>query len=81
MTVEAIMAAIQDLPPDERGSLRRWLDGFGDDDWDARMAADFSPGGRGMELVERIRRDASKSATPFAEGWIEARKATKPPNA
>jgi len=75
MTVEAIKQAIADLPENERRSLAAWLHEFDYDDWDREMAKDFSTGGRGMGLVEKVRRDvASGRAVPFDEGRTVSRR-------
>ena len=74
MTVEAIKEAIAELPENERHSLAAWLMELEFDEWDKQMANDFSPGGRGMELAERIKRDiATGKARPFEEGRAEAK--------
>jgi thiamine pyrophosphate-dependent acetolactate synthase large subunit-like protein len=54
MTVEAIKAAIEDLPEPERRKLADWLEERGEQAWDAEMERDFSAGGRGHHLVEKI---------------------------
>jgi len=54
MTVEAIKEVIARLPEYERHALAAWLNGLDYDDWDRQMMADFSPGGRGMALLERV---------------------------
>ena len=58
MTVDPIKEAISRLPDDERHSLAAWLNEIEYDDWDRKMVADFSAGGRGMALVEAIEREA-----------------------
>jgi hypothetical protein len=69
VTVEAIKEAIARLPEYERHSLAAWLNELDYDDWDRQMVADFSPGGRGMALVEEVRREiAQGKAVPFEEG-------------
>ena len=55
MTVEAIKEAIAELPDEVRHSLFIWLNEFEYDDWDKQMATDFSPGGRGARLVEKVK--------------------------
>jgi hypothetical protein len=57
MNLDAIKEAIADLPADERVALARWLTEQQMDAWDKQMQQDFSPGGRGMHLVEKIRGD------------------------
>jgi hypothetical protein len=69
MTVEALKEAIRALPEDERHSLASWLNELDYDDWDREMVADFSPGGRGAALVEKVKREiAEGKATPLADG-------------
>jgi hypothetical protein len=75
MTVEAIKAAISELPDDQRHSLATWLNELDYDEWDQEMVQDFSPGGRGYHLVERAKRDiADAQARPMEEGFAARRK-------
>lgn len=74
MTVEAIKAAITALPEQERQSLKFWLNNFDYDDWDRQMVTDFSPGGRGMWLVEKMKQEAAAADTKdFFEGLAQAK--------
>jgi hypothetical protein len=74
MTVEAIKEAITQLPDDERHSLAAWLNELDYDDWDRKMARDFSAGGRGITLVEAIKREVDEGkAVPFEEGLEQGR--------
>jgi hypothetical protein len=57
MTVETLKEAIVGLPEEERHSLALWLNGLDHDDWDKEMERDFSPGGRGAHLAEKIKAD------------------------
>jgi hypothetical protein len=50
MTIEAIKDAILALPEEDRLRLEDWLA----DQWDEQMVRDFSPGGRGAPLADRI---------------------------
>jgi hypothetical protein len=78
MTVEAIKAAITELPEDERHSLVTWLNELDYDAWDKEMVQDFSPGGRGYHLVEKVKRDiAEGKARPMEEGFA-ARRRSRP---
>jgi hypothetical protein len=54
MTVETIKAAIEQLPEPERRKLAEWFTELEEQAWDAEMERDFSPGGRGHHLVEKI---------------------------
>ena len=68
MTVETLKEAINELPEEERHSLAAWLNGLDYDDWDKEMARDFSPGGRGSHLVERVKREVAEGkARPMQE--------------
>jgi len=74
MTVDAIKEAIAQLPEYERHSLAAWLNEFDYDDWDRQMVEDFSPGGRGTGLVEKVKRDiAQGKAVPLEDGFEQAR--------
>jgi hypothetical protein len=72
MNVEAINAAIAELPEAERHSLAARLNELEYDDRDRQMAKDFSPGGRGHHLVEQVKRDiAAGKAHPIEEGFAD----------
>jgi len=74
MTVEAIKEAITALPENERRSLASWLNELEYDEWDKQMVKDFSPGGRGMALVEKVKREiAEGKTTPLEEGLAQAK--------
>ena len=69
MTVEAIKAAIEQLTESERHKLEDWLEELEERAWDARMDRDFSPGGRGHHLVEKVHQEIdSGKFTPLEEG-------------
>jgi hypothetical protein len=75
MTVEAIKAAITQLPEDERHSLTAWLNELDYDEWDKEMVEDFSPGGRGHYLVESVKKSiAEGTARPIEEGFAARHK-------
>lgn len=61
MTVEAIKDAISALPREERQSLASWLNELDYDAWDKQMVEDFSAGGRGAALIEKVRRELDQS--------------------
>lgn len=63
MTVETIKSAICALPAEERRSLAAWLNELDFDAWDKQMVSDFSPGGRGMALVEKVKREIAEGET------------------
>ena len=73
MSVDAIKEAIAALPLEERHALASWLNELEYDAWDKEMVKDFSPGGRGMALVERMKREiADGNTTPLQEGRAAA---------
>ena len=63
MTVEDLKHAIAELALDERRFLAVWRNELDNDDWDKEMAKDFSPGGRGYDVLEKVKRK-SERATP-----------------
>ncbi len=72
MNVEAIKEAIAGLPEDDKLSLAAWLNLQTMDEWDKQMERDFSPGGRGMALLEQVQRDIAEGKTrPMEEGFAE----------
>ena len=74
MTVADIKEAISTLSEDERHSLTAWLNELEYDEWDRQMVEDFSPGGRGMPLVEEIeRRAAEGNAVPLEQGLAQVK--------
>ena len=54
MTLAAIKSAIEELPEEERGGLIGWLLSRDREEWDGQIAEDFSPGGRGARLLEKV---------------------------
>lgn len=74
MTVDAIKEAIGRLPEYDCHSLAAWINELDYDDWEKQMVADFSPGGRGMTMVEMVEREiAQGKAIPFEEGMEQAK--------
>jgi len=57
MTLEALQEAIAELPAEEKAALATWLNEQEMDEWDRQMQKDFSPGGRGMRVVETVKAD------------------------
>lgn len=69
MTVEAIKQEIGHLSEEQRKQLLDWLEELEDEAWDREMERDFSPGGRGAHVAERIDRAiASENTTSLEEG-------------
>ena len=72
MTVEAIKEVIAGLPMIDRHSLALWLYELDYDDWDKQMVKDFSPGGRGEHMVEKVKADiAAGKFRPMEEFGAE----------
>ena len=57
MTLEALKEVIAELAEDERHSLAVWLNQLDYDAWDREMLRDFSPGGRGAHMLEKVKAD------------------------
>jgi hypothetical protein len=55
MTLEALKQAIAELPAEEKTALATWLNEQEMDEWDRQMQKDFSPRGRGMHVVEKVK--------------------------
>ncbi|MGA7878922.1 MAG: hypothetical protein WCA08_24900 [Desulfoferrobacter sp.] len=56
-TIEQIQKAILSLPGHERTSLLDWLLKMDDLIWDKEIERDFSAGGPGTLLLDRIKKD------------------------
>lgn len=54
---EQIQEAILSLPQDERASLLKWMLETDKLMWDREIEKDFSEGGAGASLLDRIRKD------------------------
>ena len=81
MTIEAIKEAIAELPPDEKSRLAAWVLQQDLDEWDRQIGDDFSPGGRGMALLEEAQADAlAGRSKPLDQFLSETRARRSPPN-
>lgn len=80
MTVEAIKNAITSLPKEERHSLASWLNELEYDAWDQQMLKDLSPGGRGMHLVEKVKRETADGKTVALDEGLAQAKAKREPS-
>ena len=70
MTVEAIKAAIEQLSEPERRKLADWFAELEEQAWDAEMERDFSPGGGGHHLVEKINQEINNGKfVPLEEDY------------
>jgi len=57
MTLDAIKAAIEQLPEADQQQLLTWLDEREQLAWDAEMQRDFAPGGQGSSLIDKVKAD------------------------
>jgi len=74
MTLEAIKEAITELPSDEKSRLAAWLPRQDIGEWDRQIEEDFSPGGRGMALLEEAEADVRAGQTKPMDSFLaEAR--------
>jgi hypothetical protein len=74
MTVEAIKIAITELPRAEKTRLAAWLLQQDLEEWDRQIQEDFSPGGRGMALLEEAKADVREGRVePMDEFLAKAR--------
>ena len=54
MTLNAIKSAIEELPEEEKHTLVDWLLSLDRQKWDEEISEDFSPGGRGMKVLDEV---------------------------
>ena len=74
MTIEAIKEAISALSDPDLDSLAEWIYESAYDDWDSQMVRDFSPGGAGMGLVDKLKREMVEGKTsPMEDGFASFR--------
>ena len=69
MTLEAMKKAIEHLPKQEQNALLRWLEECEEAAWDKEIERDFSPGGRGAPLLEKVKAEIRAGKfKPMEEG-------------
>ena len=74
MTLQAIKEAIGGLPPEDKTALTAWLLREDMAEWDRQIEEDFSPGGRGMALLEEAEADVRDGRVrPMDEFLAEAK--------
>jgi hypothetical protein len=72
--MEAIKEAITELPPAEKTRLATWLLQQDLEEWDRQIQEDFSPGGRGMALLEEAEAEVREERVqPMDEFLAKAR--------
>ena len=78
MTLEGIIAAIEQLGEQDRRKLAEWFEEMEEQAWDKQIEQDFSPGGRGMPLLAELERELDEGKTrPMEEGFAGRRKSHK----
>ena len=77
MTVDDLKEAIVHLPEPERKKLADWLEEMEEDAWDREMESDFSPGGRGVHLLDEVKSDIAAGRTKPMEEFLAEAKAKR----
>jgi len=54
VTLIAIKSAIEELPEEEKRALVDWLLSLDREKWDEEISEDFSAGGRGMKMLDKV---------------------------
>jgi hypothetical protein len=80
MTIEAIKEAIADLAPDEKARLAAWVIEQDREEWDRQIQDDFSPGGRGMALLEEAQADAREGRSKPLDDLLAQTRARRSPS-
>jgi len=69
MSLTELQRAIEALPAEQQASLAVWLTEGDRRQWDLELEQDFSPGGAGMTLLDRVRAQVGRGESkPIAEG-------------
>jgi hypothetical protein len=78
MTMEAIKEAIAELSPAEKTRLAAWLLQQDMEEWDRQIQEDFSPGGRGMELLEQAQADVREGRVKPMDEFLASARPNQP---
>jgi hypothetical protein len=69
MNLTEIQHVIEELPAEEQTTLAAWIVDRDRARWDEEIEHDFSPGGAGMELLDRVKKQVSDGLSrPLSEG-------------
>jgi hypothetical protein len=69
MDLRRIQHVIEELPAEEQTALAAWIVDRDRSRWDAQIEHDFSPGGAGMELLDRVKKQVGDGLSrPLSEG-------------
>jgi len=73
MDVAQIQQAIEELPAEEQTALAAWVVDRDRARWDEEIERDFSPGGAGMALLDKVKKQVSEGLSrPLSEGRPES---------
>ncbi len=74
MDLTEIQRAIEALPSEQQAALAAWLAERDQAEWDREIERDFSPGGKGIGLLEEMKADArAGNFKPFEQGLPQRR--------
>ena len=69
MNLTQIQHVIEELPVEEQTALAAWIVDRDRARWDQQIELDFSPGGAGMTLLDRVKKQVSEGQSrPLSEG-------------
>jgi hypothetical protein len=69
MSLIELQHAIEALPAEQQASLAAWLAERDRRQWDLELEQDFSQGGAGMTLLDRVKAQVGRGESkPLAEG-------------
>jgi hypothetical protein len=78
MTLQAIKEAITELSPAEKTRLAAWLLQQDMEEWDRQIEENFSPGGRGLELLEEAKADVREGRVKPMDEFLAKARRTQP---
>ncbi len=68
MNLARIQEIIEEMPVEEQTALAAWIVDRDRARWDEEIEADFSQGGAGMELLDKVKKQVSEGLSrPFSE--------------
>jgi hypothetical protein len=69
MGLPEIQHAIEMLSTEQQAALLDWLAERDRNQWDAQLERDFSPGGAGMDLLDRVKAQVRRGeSVPMGKG-------------
>jgi hypothetical protein len=69
MNLTQIQQVIEELAAEEQTALAAWIVDRDRARWDEEIERDFSPGGAGMELLDRVKKQVSDGLSrPLSKG-------------